>query len=412
MGRSPVLRARSRSAARSPDSQTTVPRAWSASTRPSWQGSPPPVAMTSPRLRARSRTASSSRARKCGSPFAVKISGMGRPSLAVIMSSVSTKQRPSRLARSRPTEDLPAPMNPTRITLSLMPPAIVTLRLPDGLSVHRGGGGSAAIVAVAHPAPPALREVVIHARLGPDAYQNRDALAGDHDAGVIEGHIDGQAGAEAKERDLLRGVPTRIAWADSIGDPHARRDRRLTEEVVDVFRQAFHRGRADAVEHHRQRELSLLPQLSHAIFDGAAHRADPRPDRFECPPQSPDLGDVELFAARLDHIGALPCHFRRAVDGARLHERLAQGQRLVEKREHGRIRDVAPLLVALEAQDFVGIHAEGQAAAVEGDGNGRADVERRAHGGERRGGAAPGRRRGGARARPPPGPARLAPPAG
>src|SRR5262245_23141883 len=47
-----------------------------------------------------------------------KISGIDRPSRATIMSSVSTKQRPSRRATSRPQTDFPAPMNPTSITLS------------------------------------------------------------------------------------------------------------------------------------------------------------------------------------------------------------------------------------------------------------------------------------------------------
>ena len=95
---------------------------------PSRQGRPPPVAITSPRFRARSRSTSSSAARKYASPSAVKISGMERPSAAVIMSSVSTRHRPSRRARRRPTDDLPAPMNPTKTILPSM---------SDSLSIYR-----------------------------------------------------------------------------------------------------------------------------------------------------------------------------------------------------------------------------------------------------------------------------------
>ena len=42
--------------------------------------------------------------------------GMERPSRAVIIASVSTKQRPRRRASMRPTVDFPAPMKPTRMT--------------------------------------------------------------------------------------------------------------------------------------------------------------------------------------------------------------------------------------------------------------------------------------------------------
>jgi hypothetical protein len=87
---------------------------------PSRQGSPPPVAMTSPRLSASSRTASASAARKYSSPWVAKMVGIEEPSRATIMSSVSTKHRPRRRASNRPTEDFPAPMKPTRMTLSAM----------------------------------------------------------------------------------------------------------------------------------------------------------------------------------------------------------------------------------------------------------------------------------------------------
>src|SRR5712691_749228 len=118
----------------------TVPRARSAAGRPSWHGSPPPVAMTSPLLGASSPTTSSSRRRKWASPFSAKISGIERPSVAVIRSSVSTKQRPSRRARMRPTEDFPPPMKPTSTTLSAVPAIIedrLSLSLLPGLDVQR-----------------------------------------------------------------------------------------------------------------------------------------------------------------------------------------------------------------------------------------------------------------------------------
>src|SRR6266545_1836991 len=114
------------------------------------------------------------------------------------MSSVSTKQRPSRRARSRPTEDLPAPMKPTRITLSPMcPPSLSphpVARLP-----HGAGGGGPAIGAVAHPAAPALGEVVVDPRVGADADQPADALARRHEGRLVQPHADGIARAQAEE---------------------------------------------------------------------------------------------------------------------------------------------------------------------------------------------------------------------
>src|SRR6266508_834424 len=117
----------------------TVPRDRRAAGRPSRHGRPPPVAMMSPVLSASRPTASSSRRRKWASPLSAKISGMVRPSLAVIMSSVSTKQRPSRRARMRPTEDLPAPMKPTSTRVSVVPAIIedrLSLSLLARLDVH------------------------------------------------------------------------------------------------------------------------------------------------------------------------------------------------------------------------------------------------------------------------------------
>ena len=73
------------------------------------------------------------------------------------------------------------------------------------------GGGRPAIGAVAHPAAAALGEVVVHPRLGADAHQPADALARRHEARLVQAHADGLARAQAEERRLLRGVPSRVA---------------------------------------------------------------------------------------------------------------------------------------------------------------------------------------------------------
>src|SRR5574342_320470 len=256
-----------------------------ASTRPSRQGSPPPVAITSPRLSASSRTTSSSSARKCASPFSANISGIERPSAAAIMSSVSTKQRPSLMARMRPTEDLPAPMKPTRITLSAISPAIVSPRPGVALPANRGGGGGAAIRAVRQPAASALGKVVVRPRLGSDADQEGDALARRHHAGVVERHADEDTGAEAEERGLRGRVPPRVAWADAVRDLDTRGDRGLTENIVGILGEALDSRRADTVEHHRQRQLAVVPETLHPLLDGRPHGADARADLLERTPQ-------------------------------------------------------------------------------------------------------------------------------
>src|SRR3972149_5928926 len=97
---------------------------------------PPPVAITWPDLRARRSRTSRSRARKCASPRSPKISGTDFPSIAAIMSSVSTKQSPSFRARRRPTTDFPAPMKPIRMMFRDSTPSLYP-RHPLGPAVHR-----------------------------------------------------------------------------------------------------------------------------------------------------------------------------------------------------------------------------------------------------------------------------------
>src|SRR5215471_4655441 len=115
---------------------------------------------------------------------------MDRPSWAVIMSSVSTKQRPRRRARMRPTEDLPAPMKPTRITLSDIAPTILSPAAAAALPAHGDQGGHPPIGALAHPAASALGEVVVHAHGWSHADQEGDTLGRRHHARGIEGDPD------------------------------------------------------------------------------------------------------------------------------------------------------------------------------------------------------------------------------
>src|SRR4029453_4350806 len=103
----------------------------------------------------------------------------------------------------------------------------------------------------------------------------------------------------------------------------------------------------------------------------------PRGGLWGGPPQPADGGDVPSPPARLDEIRPLPRHGDGAVHDTRLHQRLADAQRLVEKGEDGGHRPIHALSVALESEHVVAIHA--QRDIVEDGGNGRADVERRAH---------------------------------
>src|SRR5207247_4140767 len=237
---------------------------------------------------------------------------MDTPSFPTIISSVSTRQRPSRRARIRPTEDFPAPMKPTRITLSAMTGEILALSAAARLltrgpgkatrssPVHRERSRRAAIGAVAHPAATALGEVVVHAGFGAEPHQEGDALGRGHEAGVVERHCDRPARAEPEERRLLGGVPPRVAGTDAVGDPESVGQRRLAEQVIGVLGQALDGGGADAVQHHGQRKLASLEQRAHARLDGIADGADPGAYRRALSPQPTDLGDMEPLASRLD----------------------------------------------------------------------------------------------------------------
>src|SRR5215470_2187521 len=138
---------------------------------------------------------------------------MDRPSWAMIMSSVSTKQSPRRRARMRPTEDFPAPMKPTRITLSDMTPTIVSSAPAGALPAHGHRGGRSAIGTVTHPAAAALGEVVVHPRGRSHADEKGDALSRGHHARLVEGDADRLTRAEHEERRLLGGIPARVARA-------------------------------------------------------------------------------------------------------------------------------------------------------------------------------------------------------
>ena len=63
------------------------------------------------------------------------------------------------------------------------------------------------------------------------------------------------------------------------------------------------------------------------------------------------------MAAFLDH-WKLP-HTDGAIDHLRLDHRFAQRQGLVEESDHDGVRDAGALLVTLEAQDLVAVHAQG-----------------------------------------------------
>src|SRR5262249_47621270 len=73
---------------------------------------PPPSAMTAAPAATACRMAIASASRKTASSPDWKQSTIERPAIAWASSSVSTKHRPSSAATSRPTDDLPTPMNP------------------------------------------------------------------------------------------------------------------------------------------------------------------------------------------------------------------------------------------------------------------------------------------------------------
>src|SRR5262249_31099081 len=136
--------------------------------------------------------------RNRASPASRKISGIERPSAAAIISSVSTKQRPRRRASRRPQTDLPAPMNPTIITLSRRIPASYQIALapavmwlddgapPAASAVDARAGRRAAVRALAHPAAGALAEVVVDLRARSRGGQERDGFHGRHEARLVE----------------------------------------------------------------------------------------------------------------------------------------------------------------------------------------------------------------------------------
>src|SRR2546425_7663383 len=404
MGRSPDRPARSQRSARSPASHTTVPSARRASMRPSRHGRPPPVAITSPDFSVSASSASVSSWRKRSSPSARKISGIERASRATIMSSVSTKQRPSRRASSRPTTDFPAPMKPTRMTLSagilriVSDRALVRTRAGTGealldhartrsaRSVHATGdesttkrygsrraspvpswgspvhglpGGGAAISAVAHPAAGALAEVVVDARGDPRAGKERDRLHRCHEAGRVEPDADRVPRAESEQLPLLQHVPGAVAGADPVGDLEAARDPLLAQHVVHVLGQALDGARAHAVEHDRQGQLPRLPQLGATTLERIADRAHGRRELGHGTPRALDPRDRQRDPARLDRVALAPGDGHPVDHRARLGAGPPQRERLVDERLDLGARNVDAAFVALEAQDLVGIDLEG-----------------------------------------------------
>src|SRR5262249_52707596 len=180
--------------------------------RPSRHGMPPPVAITSPDLSLRLSSVSASSWRNRASPAARKISGIERPSAAVIMSSVSTKQRPRRRASKSPHTGLPAPLYPPQH------PRIVSDRLHTGgeldSAVHGSGRRGPAVGAVAHPAPGALAEIVVDPGPRAGGGQQGDRLHRRHEAGLVEPDADRIAGADGEERLLFGDVPMAVPGAD------------------------------------------------------------------------------------------------------------------------------------------------------------------------------------------------------
>src|SRR5690348_7661317 len=118
-GRRPSAGTRSRTRVNGTSSQTTAP---SASITDRLSGStkvPPPVATMALRTGMRSCSTWRSRSRKYGSPCCAKIEATERRSRASIRSSTSSICQPRRLPSARATVVLPAPMKPTRYTLSV-----------------------------------------------------------------------------------------------------------------------------------------------------------------------------------------------------------------------------------------------------------------------------------------------------
>src|SRR5262245_51420736 len=131
------------------------------------------------------------------------------------MSSVSTRHRPRRRASRRPTEDFPAPMNPTSTMLSVDIASMLPDRVPGshGTPERRPAEGTAR-----HPTTGALAEVVVDTGLDPGSDQERDALNWSHEARLVQGDPDGVSRAKPEQRLLIGDVPPSIAGADPVGD--------------------------------------------------------------------------------------------------------------------------------------------------------------------------------------------------
>src|SRR5439155_18033142 len=328
---------------------------------------------TSPDFSLSASSASASSWRKRSSPSARKMSGIARPSRATIMSSVSTKQRPSRRARSRAIADFPAPMKPTRMTLSARisrivsdrcgagaeraaKPSIETARAgwrPGGASrgapherlprgrvtlgprwppprsarsaVHGPTGGRAAVGAIAHPAATTLAEVVVDARRDTGAGEQRDRLHRRHEAGRVEMDADRLRRAETEQLSLLRHVPGAVAGTDPVGDLHSARDPVLAEHVVDVLGQALDGARPHAVEHDGQRQLARLPQLGATTLERFADRADGGRELGYGAPRTLDARDRQRDPARFERVALAARDGHPADHRARLHEAPPEG---------------------------------------------------------------------------------------
>src|SRR5947207_14722675 len=151
-----------------------------------------------------------------------------------------------------------------------------------------GSCWNAAIRAVAHPAARALAEVVVDARGRPGADENGDRFRRRHEARIVDGDADGVTWAQAPQQALLGDVPPAVAGAHAIGDVHAAGDSFLAEQIVHVLGKALHRPGADAVEHHRERQLTRVPQLGRATLERVAERAHARRDLVD---RAPALAD-------------------------------------------------------------------------------------------------------------------------
>ena len=159
---------------------------------------------------------------------------------------------------------------------------------------------------------------------------------------------------------LLGDIPVRVAGADAVRHGEPRREALLAEDVVQVLGQALDRARADAVEHRGQRQLARLPERGHAPLERIADRDHRGRDVFDLAPALARQRNRQHLTAGLERVGAARLHRQPADDGAREHEPRALHERVVEERADVRRGRVDALLVALEAEDLVGIDGERQ----------------------------------------------------